>query len=605
MKKADWKKLPVLVFSLALALPASAASLAVARARLTRMNDVECQQLQKTGESGSAEQQTLLAVAYKEGVCKLAKDPVQAALLFRLAASSGNTTAELGLAALYLSGEGVTKNEMQAASWIRKAADAGDGDACAALGELFQNGVGVPKDIKQAVEWYEKGALAGSTESQFRLGEVYRLGLNGPKDFQQAITWLRRAADGGHLTAMAALAYTYVQTDTTEDDRQIPALLKQSAEGGDAFGQYRYAEALAYGMALPKDSAAARTWYEKAAAQGNDAAKQALADTTRYETIRSREPAGAPQAVAPRIDRSVPPQKIHLQKNNLDLEIHDATQTWRAQVVNDSDVLFSNKDLKVAFQLIENVPCKQKTELYSPTVVSGRAYVPPGWYKGSGEQLANGTYVADLCLHFSKGLISTMVLSPEKWDSPRFLSVIPALDATRIAVINRWGEDSSEAPEDLVPFPADDPGARTGSAPAAQPAVLTTAVPRLQVLRMGGADFAFEDEWTWKLATMPDGTEAVIPAESSRGGGISLVLTPSPIRSCVDVMSRLGGSSSHGFGGGWHPQARYREGAGTTLCVEGRRQTFIATISSGKSPGDPVFRHVTPLAESLGRSLKK
>ncbi len=590
----------------ALFMPVSifATNLATARASVDKMTPAECSQLKRSGESGTPEQQTLLAIAYLYGSCGVNKDPVQAAMLFRLGATAGNSTAEIGLADLYMRGDGVGKNEMQAITWLRKAADAGDGDAYAALGQAYENGVGVPKDTKQAFEWYQKGALTGNAESQYRLGNLYYSGSNGAKDLTQAISWYMRATQSGHLTATAMLAQCYIEDDTTDDDQLVPPLLKKSAEGGDSIGQYKYAVALAHGMTMPKDPAAARTWYERAAAQGNEDAKRDLADAAKLESVRSREKSeGTKSAGPPRVDRSIPPQTVSLPIMGIDLKIHDKYQTWTAKEMKGEDVLFSSKGMKVALIRIEDVPCKQKIELYSPTVVNGRAYVAPGWFKSSGEQLYSGTYVADLCLHLGRGILGAMVMSDDAFDSPGFISVVPALDAIRRAAVDKWGEDHSEKLSDLVPIPSDDRPPTPESQPKASLAAMAVSLQssKSQTLTLAGVQFAFEDDLTWSV----DHYGNIELATAAEEANVGVTASVSPIRDCSAVMSRLGGSSNHSFGPDWYRVALFKAGKGYTVCVEGRQATILASIVSPNDSSDPVFRKAIALTSAFAKAIKK
>src|SRR5471030_432395 len=75
-----------------------------------------------------------------------ALDPAQQAALYRDQALQGDTSAQVKLGLLYLSGRGVEKNDSEAAGWILKAAQHGYARAEMNLGLLYQSGRGVPRD---------------------------------------------------------------------------------------------------------------------------------------------------------------------------------------------------------------------------------------------------------------------------------------------------------------------------------------------------------------------------------------------------------------------------------------------------------------------------
>ena len=606
------------------AAPVFATAMSAAKARVAHMNEQECARLKQSGEAGTADQQLLLGLAYLTGGCGLTKDPVQTALLFRLAASSGNSTAELGLADLYMRGEGVAKNEMQAVSWIRKAAEAGDGDAQAAMGQAYQEGSGVPKDPKQAMDWYQKGALTGNAESQYLLGAGYFHGISAPKDYEEAIKWLRRAADANHYTAMALLGRIYMERGIPAEEAQILPLAKRSAEAGDVEGELLYGDMLSHGMAdAPKDLTAARQWYEKASLQGSEKAKEQAHDLDKLAAVRANEagkPSSASVPAAPRVDRSIPAQKVNLEKMGVSLEIHDASQRWHSQVLGSgggTDVLISDKGLKVAVSLIEDVPCQKKTELFSPTVTPNRAYIPPGWYHMAGEQTSGPSYVGDLCLHFAKGLVSGMVVSPQPWDSPLFTSVVPALDAVRVAVVERWGEDHSESSADLVPFPPE--GASPARPQTAQTATLAAQAPPPPSAAPSPAPGGL-GVVTHVSKIYIDSTEVDVSGRDAwgtmnmQGSNWSTWENPPVIIQfiqsrvdCAESMRRLKGDSPNRLAPGWYKTMHLvRNDAGNYMytCLDVKGKTVVATVATALSPGDPQLEPASEFLSSVAAALE-
>ena len=108
----------------------------------------------------------------------------------RLAAQQGDTDAQVELAVMYHSGEGVPKDYAEAARWFRKAADQGVAQAQSNLGFMYQNGEGVSRDSSQAVEWWRKAAEQGHTGSQYNLGVAYHYGEGVEGNDVEAYKWV-------------------------------------------------------------------------------------------------------------------------------------------------------------------------------------------------------------------------------------------------------------------------------------------------------------------------------------------------------------------------------------------------------------------------------
>jgi TPR repeat protein len=137
---------------------------------------------------------------YKSG------DLYSAARLYRQAADQGVGGAEIGLAYLYLNGQGVPKDYAQALLWYRKAADQGWSGAQYGVGLIYANGWSVPQDYAQAAAWYSKAAAQGFSDAQNNLGSLYERGLGVERDYQKALELYRKAAEQGNKQAQNNLA---------------------------------------------------------------------------------------------------------------------------------------------------------------------------------------------------------------------------------------------------------------------------------------------------------------------------------------------------------------------------------------------------------------
>lgn len=111
---------------------------------------------------------------------------------------------------------------------------------------------------------------AASVQEDFAAGEkAYRAG-----DVVAAMPLLRRAADAGDARAQALYGHLL---DISEFNDQAAAYYRRAADQGNADGQFGLASLYASGEGVERDSAAARKWFELAAAQGHAHAINTLA----------------------------------------------------------------------------------------------------------------------------------------------------------------------------------------------------------------------------------------------------------------------------------------------------------------------------------------
>jgi len=168
-----------------------------------------------------------VCVAYSPSSYGLSSEDAKVAKLLA-AAQHGTVTAQIELAADYMTGNGVPQNPGLAARWYEQAARSGDADAQNQIGHFYQIGFGVPADLARARSWYQLAASSGSTSGKLNLGVLYLSGLGVPKDASFAKQLFEEAADKGDGTAAGYLGVMYY-----------------------------------FGMAGPVDMAAAERWFER------------------------------------------------------------------------------------------------------------------------------------------------------------------------------------------------------------------------------------------------------------------------------------------------------------------------------------------------------
>ena len=83
----------------------------------------------------------------------------------------------------------------------KKLAIQGDVSAQINLAVMYDTGDGVPKDLEKAAYWLTKAAEQGNPEAQYAIGVYYFYGDGVPKDSKQAIYWLRKASEQKYIAA--------------------------------------------------------------------------------------------------------------------------------------------------------------------------------------------------------------------------------------------------------------------------------------------------------------------------------------------------------------------------------------------------------------------
>jgi TPR repeat protein len=102
---------------------------------------------------------------------------------------------------MYQNAQGVEQDFAQALSWYRLAATQGNSDAQLNLGITYDQGFGVPQDLLEANKWYRLASEQGNASAQANLGVQYANGRGVSKDISLAHMWLNLAAAQGQSTA--------------------------------------------------------------------------------------------------------------------------------------------------------------------------------------------------------------------------------------------------------------------------------------------------------------------------------------------------------------------------------------------------------------------
>jgi TPR repeat protein len=172
----------------------------------------------------------------------------KAAIWYQKAAERGDAFAQRKLGSMYHSGNGVRQSIEKAVMWYETASADGDDVAPRILAEMYLNGEGTAKygteqNYEKAAAEYQKAAERGDTIAQRELGGCYCYGMGVSQSFEMAVPWLLKAA--------------------AKDDQFAQSLLGMVYHTGDS--------SMAPNLKL------AEVWYAKAADNGDEGAKDFLA----------------------------------------------------------------------------------------------------------------------------------------------------------------------------------------------------------------------------------------------------------------------------------------------------------------------------------------
>ena len=171
-------------------------------------------------------------------------------------------------------------SELSKLEELRKLAEQGNSYAQYELGEVYYEGKLVEKNIQTAVEWFEKAADDYKEKfSQMKLGRMYEFGDGVEQDYMKAIEYYERAAFTSPLQneALYRLALFYLNGFGYEQNFEYAASMFEVLLNDEYIpeAKYQYGRCLEYGIGIDKDLDQALYWYERAAKEGVEEAKEA------------------------------------------------------------------------------------------------------------------------------------------------------------------------------------------------------------------------------------------------------------------------------------------------------------------------------------------
>jgi TPR repeat protein len=255
----------------------------------------------QAADLGDPDAMNSLADSYLFGLYGLTKNECEAARLYREAGKLGNFVSAWALGRLYENGQCVIQDQNQAARLYLKAVEIADtaniskdsframkhSNALTALGRFYEDSRGgLSKDDAKAALLYRRAIdiCSAAHEAMFRLGRMYESGRGGVgKNDGEAARLFGNAVDLPE--AKNALGVMYSQGRGVEgNDKEAVRLFQDAAKDGNALAMYNVGVMYENGRGgLPKDLNIAKQWYQCAADNGEERAKNALEDIAKKE----------------------------------------------------------------------------------------------------------------------------------------------------------------------------------------------------------------------------------------------------------------------------------------------------------------------------------
>jgi TPR repeat protein len=95
-------------------------------------------------------------------------------------------------------------------------AQQGDAKAQVFVAYLYETGQGVKQDYAKAAEWYRKAAEKGNATAQTQIGNMYFQGRGVPQNYIYAYMWLELASRQGNVQAKASKALVKKKMSQTQ-----------------------------------------------------------------------------------------------------------------------------------------------------------------------------------------------------------------------------------------------------------------------------------------------------------------------------------------------------------------------------------------------------
>lgn len=163
-----------------------------------------------------------------------------------------------------------TGDQAEARATWTELSDAGHGLSTHNLAVMVWRGAGGERDPARALALFQEAADMETPPSLHALGVLRLHGIGVESDPEEAIRLFEVASGLGHTVSTYNLAIAHLQGIGGVNDPEAGVVLLEAAAEADLDrAQYDLAGLLYEGRLVPQDHAAARTWFERAAAMGD------------------------------------------------------------------------------------------------------------------------------------------------------------------------------------------------------------------------------------------------------------------------------------------------------------------------------------------------
>lgn len=155
----------------------------------------------------------------------------------------------------------------------------GNIDSQVELGKIYFKGTDdIQIDYNEAAKWFTLAADQDNHLAQEYLGYMYRNGFGVETNITKAVELFKKAANNGFTYSAKTLAYIYRdgEGEIQVDYEKAFHLFEQLANNGDSESMGNVGWAYRYGNGVEANINKAIYWFEKAAAQGSEYAKNNL-----------------------------------------------------------------------------------------------------------------------------------------------------------------------------------------------------------------------------------------------------------------------------------------------------------------------------------------
>ncbi|MFZ4077213.1 MAG: tetratricopeptide repeat protein, partial [Legionellaceae bacterium] len=206
--------------------------------------------------------------AYREGHYFQARDKLSSA-------SSGDPVANYYLGLMRLYGYGVLKNDVVALRFFKQAAERGILPAQQLMARYFLIHDNNPTE---ALYWFKKSADLNDTAAQMYCAAAYLFGVGVSKNSDVARRYYISASRNGNALAQYTLAQYFMESKQIASQRLGLIWLEKAVEKNEPGAQVLMGQVMAAGVLVPQDLDKAKALMQQALAQGYLKANLALGD---------------------------------------------------------------------------------------------------------------------------------------------------------------------------------------------------------------------------------------------------------------------------------------------------------------------------------------